>query len=267
MKNAFMLSIAALLLLSCGNNPNLIYDNPSAKVLFLHHSTGSYVYRGKQEVLSKLSSSFEKYAVPSFIEKYNKENNTTIQIEEQEFPKNEPYGWNNYPYDYYQIWIENAGNEAFKEEPTLEMLTPNYDLIVFKHCFPASDILPDDSVSTVDSEKKTLGNYKLQYDTLKKKLHEFPGTKFMVWTPPALTEATTSEENALRTQEFTKWMMEEWDEPNDNIFIWDFRTIGTEGGLFLKPEYAAGNNDPHPNDVLAEKASKIFAEKIIELVK
>ena len=48
-------------------------------------------------------------------------------IEEKIFPKAEPYGWNNYPYDYYNIWVKNAGEQPFMEEPTLEILTKEYD--------------------------------------------------------------------------------------------------------------------------------------------
>ena len=32
------------------------------------------------------------------------------------FPKPNPYGWNNYPYDYYNIWVKNAGEELYMEE-------------------------------------------------------------------------------------------------------------------------------------------------------
>jgi hypothetical protein len=43
------------------------------------------------------------------IEKHNKKHNVNYQISEIAFPKTRPYGWNNYPYDYYNIWIKNAG--------------------------------------------------------------------------------------------------------------------------------------------------------------
>ena len=64
-----------------------------------------------------------KAKLPSLFEKYNKENNKNYLIKEMTFPKASPYGWHNYPYDYYNIWVKHAGNEPYMEEPTLEMLT------------------------------------------------------------------------------------------------------------------------------------------------
>ncbi len=43
----------------------------------------------------------------------------TTSLEEVAFPKSKPYGWNNYPYDYYNIWVNNAGPKPFMKEPTL----------------------------------------------------------------------------------------------------------------------------------------------------
>ena len=139
-----------------------------AKILFLHHSTGECVWNG---------------GVKEWFTAYNKDNKTEYEIAEQNFPKDDPYGWNNYPYDYWNIWVKHAGSKEFKGEPTLEMLTPKYDVIVFKHCFPVSGIDEDIGKGDVASEDKRVENYKLQYDALKKKLHEFPKTKFIVWKP------------------------------------------------------------------------------------
>ena len=92
----------------------------------------------------------------------------TISIEEMAFPKASPYGWHNYPYDYYNIWVKNAGNEPFMEEPTLEILTKQYQVVIFKHCFPVSNIQPDQDSADINSDFKSLSNYKLQYLALKR---------------------------------------------------------------------------------------------------
>ena len=103
----------------------------------------------------------------------------------------EGYPWANYPYDYYNIWVKHAGDAPYQGEPTLEMLTKEYDVIVWKHCYPVGNILPDTGTPDVDSAEKRLENYKLQYAELKEKMRSFPDTKFIVWTGAALTEATT----------------------------------------------------------------------------
>ena len=99
----------------------------------------------------------------------------------------------------------------------------------------------------INSEERRLENYKLQYDALKQKMHEFSDKKFILWTPAALVENMTTEEQALRTREFYEWMINEWNEEGDNIYLWDFYKLETEGGLYLKHEYAVSPDDSHPN--------------------
>jgi len=266
MKKYLIYTSIAVMLFSCiGNDKNLTYDDPDMKIIFLHHSTGRRVWDGdlrNEELNVKPSMS----QVPRLLKEYNESKGLKISIEERNFPKGDSYPWHNYPYDYYNIWVKNAGPEPYMEEPTLEMLTNDYNVIVFKHCFPVSDILEDDGDPDINSAKKTLANYKLQYNALKEKLHEFPDVKFLVWTGAALGKSQTNEEKALRAKEFAEWVLNVWDEESDNIEIFDFRSIETEGGLYLKPEYAASSSDPHPNPLVSEKAAHLLVDRIITLI-
>ena len=222
----------------------------SAKVVFLHHSTGNCIWKG---------------GVPEWFAEYNAAHDTDYQITERPFPKKEPYGWENYPYDYWNIWVKNAGDEPVLGEPTLEMLTKDYDVIVFKHCFPVSNVGEDDTPD-INSQKKTLANYKLQYNELKPKLLSFPDTKFIVWTGAALIEAATNEENAKRAVAFFDWVKNEWDEPGDNIFVWDFFEIQTDGGLYFKEEYAAAPGDAHPSEEFSRNTAPLFGQRIVDVI-
>lgn len=182
------------------------------------------------------------------------------------FPKIKPYGWNNNPFDYYNIWVNNAGEKPYMEEPTLEMLTKQYQVIIFKHCFPVSNIKPDQESSDKDSQLKTISNYKLQYLALRDKLHEFPNTKFILFTGAAQIKSTITEDEAERTREFFSWVINEWDLPGDNIYLWDLYNLQTEGGLFFKDEYAASVNDSHPNGVFAGKVVMLLFNRIIDVI-
>lgn len=234
------------------------------RILFLHHSTGASIWRGKtNRILYKLT---KKGDVEKYINKYNKSHHTNYVICEQYFPKSNPYGWENYPYDYYNIWVKNNGTKPFKEEPTLEMLTNIYDVIIWKHCFPVSKILKLNEVGDVDSNIKTLENYKLQYNALKSKMYHFPNTKFIVWTPPALVEDQTTREEAERAKAFSEWIITEWDQPDDNIFIWDFRQLESDGDLYLKPDFASNLHNSHPNRRFSGMVSKLFAKRIIDVI-
>ena len=256
----FVISIlVALMMASCSGKME-----PMKKIIFLHHSTGYSVWLGKtNNYVYKVT---KKGDVQKYIENFNKKNKTSYQITERFFPKSQPYGWNNYPFDYYNIWVKNAGKKAFMKEQTLEMLTSQFQVIIFKHCFPSSNILADNGIADINSDIKTLANYKLQYLALRDKIHEFSDTKFILFTGAVQVKAFLSEEEALRAQEFYNWVINEWDQPGDNIFIWDLYQLQTEGGLYFKDEYAVSSNDSHPNKVFAGNAADLLFNRIIDVI-
>lgn len=223
----------------------------TVRILFLHHSTGQCIWQG---------------GVKAWFDAYNMKNGTDYRITDRIFPKDKPYGWANYPYDYWNIWVNHAGNLPYLEEPTLETLTKQYDVIVFKHCFPVSGIQPDTGKADLASSRKSLENYKLQYAALKKKLLSFPKTKFIVWTPTALVKANSNEAEAKRASEFSEWVKTAWDTKGDNIFLWDFRALETGDGLFLKPEYAKAKDNSHPNDEFSKKAAPLFCRRAVDVI-
>ncbi len=241
--------------------------DPSEKIIFLHHSTGRHVWYGDVKQDKKVRLKEEICMVPRLFNEYNDNHDKRVSIVERNFPSGDPYPWNNYPFDYYNIWVKNAGSTPYMEEPTLEMLTQEYDIIVFKHCFPVSNIVEDDGNPDINSEVKTLANYKLQYNALKEKLKEYPDTKFVVWTGAALLEISTNEGDAKRADAFFKWVRTEWDEPDDNISVFDFRSIETDGGIYLEPGFSKDPSwDSHPNRKVSAIAAKQFVDHLIQLI-
>ncbi len=235
-------------------------------ILFLHHSTGEVIWRG---------------GVPEWFERHNTDNGTSYEIEERTFPKGSPYPWNNYPFDYWNIWVEHAGGEPYMEEPTLEILTRQYDVIIFKHCFPVCYIGKDTGNPDICSQKKRIENYKLQYEALKSKMLEFPETKFIVWTGAAQVKKVSlksrvafllkkgtywSEDKAKRARQFFEWVKNEWDEEGDNIFLWDFYELETEGGRYLKEEYAIKPTDSHPDEAFAGDVAPLLCRRIVDVI-
>lgn len=234
------------------------------KVIFIHHSTGNAIWLGStNRYVRKLTG---KNAVQTYFKQYNRKHKTDYSISELNFPNLKPYGWKNYPYDYYNIWVKNAGINPYMEEPTLEILTKEYDVIIFKHCYPVSNIMEDTGKPDINSEEKRLGNYKLQYNALKDKMHEFPDNKFIVWTPAVHVKSLVSEESALRTRQFHDWIVNEWDEKGDNIYIWDFYKYETEGELYFPEKYSAGPDNSHPNKEFSKRISPLFSQFIIDVI-
>jgi hypothetical protein len=240
------------------------------RIAYLHHSTGKSVWDG---------------GVPAFIQDWNKSHRTDYRVQELTYPATTgglpllgrlphrvrrvlgaTYPWANYPYDYWNLWIAHAGKSRDRGELNLDDLVKDHDVIVFKHCFPVSGIRPEAGSPSVSSEAKTLGNYRLQYEALKKRLHEFPSKRFIVWTGPALTQASTTAEDAERARQFFEWVKGTWDEKGDNIFVWDFHALETEGGLYLKPEFAAAADDSHPNAAFSRAVAPAMGQRIVDVI-
>ena len=265
-------ALSILLLSSCSNSRD---ENTDYNILFLHHSTGRVIWKGETSFLSRAAGKVSsrlgnllsgEAALPGMFEDYSKEKGRGYAIKDLEFPKRSPYGWNNFPYDYYNIWVKHAGEKPYMEEPTLEMLTRDNHLIIFKHCFPVSNIIADADSADINSDIKTLSNYKIQYLALRDKLQEFPETKFIVFTGAAQVKSAVTEEEALRAKEFFSWVVNEWDMPDDNIFIWDLYQLQTEGGLYFKDEYAVSASDSHPNGSFAGRVGKLLFSRIIDVI-
>lgn len=237
------------------------------KIIFLHHSTGEVIKNGGRTPIRYIGRfiKLDNY-VSKWFKEYNKSNNTNYIFEDRYFPKSEPYGWKNYPYDYYNIWVKNAGEKLYMDEPTLEILTKQYHLIVFKHCFPVSNIEEDIHQPDINSSEQRIENYKLQYLALKQKMQEFKNTKFLIWTGAAQVENNTTQENAQRAKAFFDWVRKEWDSPNDNIYLWDFYELETGGTLTLKPEFARDQDNSHPNPSFAKITAPKFCNRIIEVI-
>lgn len=259
----FFTLLAFAILIGC-NNPEENTMSDQTNIIFLHHSTGKRIWRGD---VSKIANAIGFSGdVSKWFDDYNKNKNKNYVISETNFPKESPYGWRNYPYDYYNIWVKNAGDKPFKDEPTLEILTSKYDVIIFKHCFPVSNIKPNTESADINSEEKTLDNYKLQYNALKEKMLQFPDTKFIIWTPTAQVEKKTNIDEAKRANEFSEWVKTEWDVKGDNIFLWDFRALQVEGGLYFKDEYADSPTDSHPNKEFSHQIAPFFCNRVVNVI-
>jgi hypothetical protein len=262
MKRVLIGTCVLLLMMGCVPEPAAIQDEApvttgvqaqtplpsSAKVMFLHHSTGDCVWSG---------------GVPAWLAQQNADHGTSYAIDKLAFP-NTPYAWENYPYDYWNIWVSNAGSAAYQAQPTLEMLCSQYEVIVLKHCFPVSGIGPDTGSPNIASSSKTIENYTLQYNALKAKMRSFPSNRFIVWTGAALIEGATNPIQAARAKQFFDWVKTTWDEPGDNVYVWDFWSLETDGGLYLTPAHATG--DSHPNAGFSAEVAPLFGARVVDVI-
>ncbi len=228
-----------------------------ARIVLLHHSTGQNVWDG---------------GVADWIAAYNGAHGKSYQIGERAYPDT-PWPWDNYPSDYYRIWVQHDGGNT-AGTAWLETLAPQYDVILFKHCFPGGDIWPDSGSPDPASGDKTLENYQAAYNALRDKLQSFPNTRFIVWTLAMRTEADMqasyggdSAGMAERARQFASWVKTAWDVRGDNIFVWDFHALETEGGLYLRPDYAVDpGGDSHPNGGFCAAVAPLLGQRIVDVI-
>jgi Bacterial Ig-like domain (group 2)/Immunoglobulin domain len=226
----------------------------TVRIAYLHHSTGGNVWAG---------------GVPQFFTAYNTAHGTDYRITEITYPDTGGgYPWANYPYDYWNLWVSHTGTSQDRGELNLDQIAASYDVIMFKHCFPVSAIGPDsDSYPpSVSSSVQTIANYQLQYAALKTRMLQFPTKKFIVWTGAALTQASTNQADAQRAQTFFTWVKETWDTPGDNLFVWDFYALETEGTLYMRNAYAASAGDSHPNSMFSTTVAPYIAQRIVDVI-
>ncbi len=75
----------------------------------------------------------------------------------------------------------------------------------------------------------------------------------------------TNNDEAQRANEFSEWVKTVWDTKDDNIFLWDFRDLQVEGGLFFKNDMLKVN-DSHPNKEFSEIVAPYFCKRIVNVI-
>jgi len=234
------------------------------KVMFLHHSTGNNLfYEGN---------------VAGHIAGYNATSGTNIQVTEFSFP-NTPWPWSNYPYDYWKLWIGGSCSNSDPDIRCMDNLAANYDVVIFKHCYPGANIEADLGTPDVASSRKSIENYKAQYRALRSLMDGYPNTDFIVWTLVPLHRLATTPDKAVRAKQFVDWVKSQWltedgrAHPNIHIFdvfgLWAEQSPspanGTQYCLKYVYERSHSGSDSHPNQMANENAGLPFAERIVEI--
>ena len=224
----------------------------TVKILFIHHSTGNNVIKGA-------------VGIEAMFKKYNREHGTDYRFYEIWEPSGAS-GKGNYPYDYLF--------HTFTPE-RLKNFAVQFDLIIWKHCYPGSDVLENRDLTNINSARKSLENYKVQYRELRRRLAEYPATKFMVWTLPPRHRLVNQPEhaapNAVRASEFAEWVKTKYlleAGKISNQYVWDIRLLLTGPDHFLKKEYERSPDSPdsHPNQLANDTICPLFFQAILDMI-
>ncbi len=222
-------------------------------IIFLHHSTGNIIYSDGD--------------VPGWIADYNTTHNSAYVVEDRYYP-NTPYPWANYPYDYWNLWVNGACSNDDPDIHCLDQLTADYQVVIFKNCYPVSDIESDTGSPDITSSRKSLENYKLQYSAVRDTLQQYPKTLFIFWTGAPRHRLATTPEKAARARQFAAWVKNEMlvggSYPNIRVFDYFDLTAGSDNMLRYAYEKSHTSSDSHPNTLAATDVGPVFARFIID---
>jgi hypothetical protein len=232
------------------------------KAILLHHSVGGNVYTEGQ--------------VTAWITNYNIAHGTNFQIDEHSYPDS-PWPWNNYPYDYWKLWVDGSCNNSDADIACLDQIAANYELVIFKHCFPGADLR--DTELTTDLSIKTNENYKYLYRQLLKKFDSMPNKKFLIWTLAPENSRSTDKEQGTNAYNFVQWVKYIWrtedGKLHPNVFVFDFFGLVAEmssnpaSGIQygLKTVYQRSTTDGHPNTTANLMVGPLFAQAVVDILK
>jgi len=241
--------------------PNM--NSLRTNVLFIHHSTGgNLLNHGRvRDEIKKISSNIDLWDhnynlnsfLPNIIAKAKFLHRTGLSG-----PNGNITGIdyninlnNNDPRDYERIFTS-----ASEEETRNKIL--QFDIIIFKKCFPTSQI---------ESDIK-LENFKNSYLNIKNFIDSYPDKLFIIMTQPPLRSEVTNAENANRARNLSNWLQSiDFIGGKKNIKVFDFFALladeNGENQNMLKREYAPWfYRDSHPNIYANKTVATIFANFI-----
>jgi len=240
--------------------PPVSQTSGDQSIVFLHHSTGANLYNSGN--------------VASWFANYNSSHSTNYSISEMWYPTG-VYNQFNDPVNYYKLWVTNLCANANYGAACLDTLAQSKDVVVIKHCFTSSNIVPDTGNPKIDSATLSQENYKLQYRALRVYLDARPNKLFIIMTLPprhrlASVTSGTAAETASRAAEFSNWVKNTWlsedGQSHPNIKIFDLHSYLVGSDNFLRYEYEASHSvgDSHPNSKANQTVGPIFGQFIVD---
>ncbi|NOY88703.1 MAG: hypothetical protein GXO93_04825 [FCB group bacterium] len=164
--------------------------------------------------------------------------------------------------------FENNLDKIFKFDnlaPHNQNDTLENEIIMFKSCFPNSDIISEGGKNGNPYDTtRTIANYEATFDSLKNIFSQHPRKLFIYVTAPPLVPLRTNPENAARARKFNNWMKTEFlkkyqeETKLDNFLVFDLFDVLADKNNVLKSEYRRNDRDSHPNAQASKAATKAF---------
>ncbi len=246
-------------------------ENPAApsspvKLIFIHHSTGENWLNDENGGLARALQQYNYFPsdtnygwgpdgigdrtdIPNWVEWFRSENTPTIMQ---------------------AVYSENEVHSPYERS----MTDPGGEnqIIMFKSCFPNSDLEGSPNDPPTPGTDLNMGNAKYVYNEILKYFKTRPDKLFVVITAPPLTDGT----HAANARAFNNWLVNDWLKENNytqpNVAVFDFYNILTGPDnhhtyVNDRIEHTINNNrntsyypseDDHPNRAGNQKATMEF---------
>ena len=202
---------------------------------WMHHSTGKNILEGG------LAAALKQNNI-QFYDMYYKEGTTDgYVIGDHTDPKDFPKAFNTPQFlDVIRKW-ELTGDKK------------QHDIIMFKSCYPASDI----------KDEAMYQKYQEYYQSLTPTFRKHKDILFIGMSTPPLMKGNTNPENAARARKWAKWVTTEYAGDLRNVQIFDlFASLAILEGKpdqnTLVPQFGAAKYDSHPTAAGAKAVTRLF---------
>lgn len=228
------------------------------RVLFIHHSTGAnLLFEGqvrtlladKNPQIQLWDHSYNLYPLlPLFLARYTHHKGLTDYKGKLTNTDYTIILSNNSPREYAEIFSLNPN------EPPLKSIL-EYDVIIFKNCFPTTKITSDEQLNQDIS----------YYTQIREALEKYPEKQFILFTPPPMRESGTTYENAQRAKKLVAWLSSDnFLKGKTTIRVFNFFDLLADDKGYLKKEYQRLLPwDSHPNQKANREIAPYFVDFLV----
>ena len=260
MKTVIKKSILVCSLIILGYS-SLFGQNYFRSGMFLHHSTGSYIWGPNPDGTSTTT-------IPQQMDIYNAAHGYSGP---QAVTMNEIW-WdppdNN---EWYLLHRFFEGDTTFSDTMNIGYCLNNYKILVVKSCYPSSDMYVwGDPSDTLYPDMKTVYNYKWHWRHMVKVMKDHPATFFAIWTNAPLVATNTTPDAAALSRLFSRWAKDTLAANLDpvfgafplNAYVFDYFGKVTDANGYELVQYAIPSDDWHPNGTATDLVAPQFVQEI-----
>ncbi len=252
-----MKKVGTLLLVMMTFMPLLRAQEYFRSGMFLHHSTGAYIWGPNPDGTSGTTIPNE---MDNFNLFYDLTGNNAVSMEEEWWaPSDNEWATQ---HEFFE-W-----NTSFTD---IQYYLDNYKILVVKSCFPSSEIDSWGQESdTIDPTYKTVMNYKWHWRHILTVMQSHPDHFFVIWTNAPLEVTSTNSAQAMLAKKFCTWAKDTLAAGLDpvfgtfppNVYVFDYfnKTAGSDG--MELPQYVTGPGDSHPNGAATDHIAPQFVNEI-----